>query len=100
MAASDLAGVGLDTKISAEEQRLCYVRQRISDLQLMIPTGLWRDLFGPFSGVDGSDAVWHGHEFVASLAAGVDDVLIGVEDAIAEVVLLGDIIFAIPYPKM
>ena len=60
------------------------ILEMIDDL---IPTASGGDRFGLFAAGDGGDAIWHGHQRVPGLAAGLDDGLKAGPDAQAELVL-------------
>jgi hypothetical protein len=52
---------------------------------LLIPTALFDDRFlSPGALGDGSDLLWHAHELVPGLAAGIDDALIALPHTVAE----------------
>jgi glycosyltransferase involved in cell wall biosynthesis len=53
----------------------------------LIPTASGSDRFGPFAAGDGGDPLWHGHERVPGLAAGLDDSLVAGPNPQAELVL-------------
>src|SRR5438046_9717697 len=62
-------------------------RTRSGDLSGLIPTALVGDRFGPLAAGDRGEAVGRGHEPVPRLAAGRDDGVVALPDAMAELVL-------------